>query len=205
MLKVIGHPFTRAGRLLWTLEELGLEYEMAPVKPHTPEVNAVNPFGKVPNLVTDDGVITDSVAAMSYLADREGKLTHKAGTFARAQQDSVTLFALDQIEAPLWMAAKHAFVFPEAMRVAEVKEPCRAEASRGFEAFAKLLADREYAAGDMFTIADILIGHCSNWARSSKVPLPTEGPVADYLGRILSRPAFKASIARGKAEAEAAA
>lgn len=204
MLKVIGNPMTRAGRVLWTLEELGLDYEIVPASPHSDAIRAVNPLGKAPSLVTDEGAINDSYAIMQYLADREGKLTHPAGSYARARQDSIAFFTLDQIEGPLWMAAKHSFVWPEAMRVEAVKAPCREEAARGFVALGKLLGDGPYATGEMFTIADILIGHCANWARAAKVALPEEGEVAEYLARLAARPALAASMAKGKAAVAAA-
>ena len=65
---VIGNAQSRAARVLWMLEELGLPYEHVGVKPHASEVNAFNPSGKVPVLLVDGAPVTDSTAINQYLA-----------------------------------------------------------------------------------------------------------------------------------------
>ena len=92
------------------LEELGEPYEHVAAPPRSEGVTAFNPAGKVPVLVEDGTPITDSTAIIQYLADKHGKLTHRAGTLDRARQDSLTQFLLDEFDANLWMAARHSFV-----------------------------------------------------------------------------------------------
>ena len=58
MYKVIGFPKTRAFRVLWMLEELGLDYDVDPVKPRSEEAKAYNPSGKVPVLLVDGEAIS---------------------------------------------------------------------------------------------------------------------------------------------------
>ena len=41
-----------------------------------------------------------------------------------------------------------------------------------------------------FTIPDLLLGHCANWAQGAKFEIP-EGPVADYFKRVTDRPAYQ--------------
>ncbi len=54
----------------------------------------------------------------------------------------------------------------------------------------KRLADKDYMAGDQFTIADIFVVHCTNWAQNMfGWPIP-EGPLSDYLARVRARPAY---------------
>jgi glutathione S-transferase len=113
MYTVIGKPMTRAFRVIWTLEELGQPYDLNTAAPHSPDIVAVNPSGKVPALVEDGEVITDSTAIITYLADKHGALTAPAGTMARAKQDAVTHQILDEIDAVLWTAARHSFALPE--------------------------------------------------------------------------------------------
>ena len=84
MYRVIGTVKSRAFRVLWMLEELGQPYEMLPVPPRSEEARSFNPLGKIPALVDGDEVLTDSVAIMTYLADKHGGLTALAGTAARA-------------------------------------------------------------------------------------------------------------------------
>ena len=110
MYTVIGSPKTRAIRVIWMLEELGVPYSLDPVPPRDAKLAAINPSGKVPILKDGGDYVIDSVAILQYLADKHGKITNTAGTIARAHQDSWTHFAADDVEYGLWTAAKHKFV-----------------------------------------------------------------------------------------------
>lgn len=199
-MKLFGSPTTRAFRVLWLLEELGLDYEHVPAPPHSDEVRALNPSGKVPVLLVDGEAIADSTAILSYLADREGKLTHPAGTLARARQDTEMQRAVDELEGCLWMAARHTFVLPEERRVPQIKDSLRWEFSRAVVRSADRLGDAEFVAGDRMTIADIVVTHCGDWARAAKFPI--DDPRLDaYLDRMRARPAYRTARAAGRREA----
>ena len=104
MYKLIGSVKSRAFRVLWLFEELGLPYKHLNVGPHSEEVLRYNPSGKVPVLIDGDTVISDSTAIMTYLADKHCGLTAKAGTLERAKQDALLHQILDEIDAALWVA-----------------------------------------------------------------------------------------------------
>ena len=190
-LTVIGHARTRTLRVLWALEELGLPYDYVPATPRSPEAVAASPTGKVPVLVADGETITDSVAILHFLADREGRLTHPAGTAARARQDAVTFRVMDEVEAPLWLIARHTFALPEDRRLPAVKDSARLDAA---EALAALPAPGGFAAGDEFTVADIVLAHCIRWATNAKVE-PIPDALAAYAARMTERPAFQRAAA----------
>lgn len=194
MYKVIGLPVTRTLRVLWCLEELGQTYESIPAYPHTDEIKAVNPSGKVPALIDGDDVILDSAAICQYLADKHEALTFPTGTVQRAHMQSWINFANDDIESPLWVFWKHTMVRPEGQRVEAIKPVCKQEFGRAMKAFEARLGDNKYVMGDVFTVPDIIITHCANWAvNTCKFNLP-EGKVTDYVNRVRSRPAYKRTI-----------
>ena len=190
-LTVIGHARTRTLRVLWALEEMGLPYDYVPATPRSPEAVAASPTGKVPVLVADGETITDSVAILHFLADREGRLTHPAGTAARARQDALTFRVMDEVEAPLWLIARHTFALPEDRRLPAVKDSARLDAA---EALAALPAPEEFAAGDAFTVADIVLAHCIRWATNAKVD-PIPDALSAYAARMAERPAFARAAA----------
>jgi len=196
MYKIVGFPRTRAMRVMWLLEELGEPYEIDPAMPQSETVRKLDPGGKVPILLDDGNVITESVAICTYLADKHGQFTFPAGTLERARQDSFTQFAVDVLEGALWTASKNTFILPEDIRVPEIKDTCRKEFRHGLEILEQKLGDGPYAMGETFTIADIIIGHCSGWAVVAKFDLPQDGPVYDYFKRLRERPAFKAMKAK---------
>jgi glutathione S-transferase len=187
--KVIGAIKSRTLRVLWMLEEIGAPYEHVAAAPRSEEVTRFNPAGKVPVLVADGVPISDSVAIMTFLADRHGQFTHTPGTIERARQDSLTNAILDEFDAVLWTAARHSFVLPEERRVPEVKESLKWEFERSQEQFVPRMAeDGPFLMGDEMTIPDILLAHCMGWAVNAKFPV-TE-PFREHARRMRDRPAF---------------
>jgi glutathione S-transferase len=191
---LIGAVKSRAFRVLWTLEELGLDYEHIDAAPQSEEVTRISPAGKVPVLVVDGVPITDSVAIMTYLADRHAALTFAPGTLDRARQDSLTHMILDEFDAILWMAAKHSFVLPEAHRVPAIKESLHWEFARAqTNLVARMAEDGPFLMGETMTIADILLAHCGGWAINAKFPI-SEPRLRDHIAMMRDRPAFHRAL-----------
>ena len=189
MYTVIGSPKTRTMRVIWMLEELGEPYEINPVPPRGDAARAFNPMAKVPSLQGPEGTISDSVAILTYLADKHGKLTYPAGTVERAQQDALTHTALDELDAVLWTAARHSFVLPEEQRVPQVKDSLKWEFARNAERLAERI-EGPFLMGDRMTIADIITAHCLNWAYGAKFPVEDER-LLNYAKAMRGREAFK--------------
>lgn len=195
MYKVYGISKSRTLRVLWMLEELGQPYEHIAVPPHDPAITAVSPAGKIPALLTDEGLLTDSVAILQYLADRHGALTFAPGTFERAQQDAITLRILDELEGLIWTSARHSFILPPERRVAAVKESLRWEYARNEAAIAERLGDGPWLMGTTMTIADLLLAHCLIWSKMAK--LSTNTPKLEaWLATVMARPAFQRAAAK---------
>ena len=198
MYTVHGSVRSRTARVLWMLEEIGQPYEHRDAAPRSPEVKALNPSGRVPVLVDGDEVLTDSVAIMTYLADRHGVLTHPAGTQARARQDAITHMILDQFDAILWAAAKHSFVLPEEERRPEVKEGLRLEMARSERELEGVLerSGGPWLMGETFLLCDVLAAHCLGWAATAQMGVKSDA-LRDYAERARARPAFERAMAAG--------
>lgn len=188
-----GNATSRAFRVIWMLEELGVPYSHVPVRPHTDDVRKLSPLGKIPVLEVDGQAIPDSMAIMAFLADRHARLTYPAGSIERARQDAWTYRILDELEGPLWIASRHAWILPEDRRVEQVGPSAAQDYERHLT---RIVADMEgpYLMGAEPTVPDLLLTHCASWARSLKF---TDGPEAfgDYVKRMRARPAFKAAAA----------
>ena len=193
MYKVIGNTNTRTLRVLWAMNEIGLEYEHLKVGAHSAEVQLANVSGKVPSLEVNGVNITDSTAIITYLADKYNQLTFPAGTIERAQQDSFTQFILDELDSILWTAARHSFVLPKEMRVSELKGTLRWEFARSLKVLESRMGTGPNVMGEEFTIPDIILTHIGGWARVAKFDIP-DGKLRDYFRQQIKRPAYISAI-----------
>ena len=195
MYTVVGSVKTRAFRVVWLLEELAQPYEHIAAAPRSAEILAHNPAGKVPALIVDGSVLTDSVAIMTYLADRHGQFTYPAGTLDRARQDSFTNFVLDEFESLLWTAARHSFILPQDRRLPAIKPILHWEFSRSTQTLLDRLGDNRFLMGAQMTVPDLVLAHCLSWASSAKFPQAAPR-LADYLAQMQARPAYIRAMAR---------
>ena len=197
MYHILGRPLSRAMRVIWLLEEMGENYRLNPAMPHSDDVLQHNPSGKIPVLIDGKLVLTDSMAICRYLTDKHEQFTYPVGDPRRATLDSRLHFLIDDLEQPVWQAAKHSFVLPEEHRLSELKAVSRWEFERAQANFESWLGDGPYIMGEDFTYADIIAAHLGMWARSAKFKW-RDGPVTDYFKRTLARPARERAMERGK-------
>ncbi len=189
MYTLIGTRASRAFRVLWLLEELGLPYTHIPATPRSDDIRALNPSGKIPALKVDDRVLTDSVAIMTYLTDKHGRFTTPPGSLERARQDAMTLQILDDIEGLLWMAGRHKFVLPKEHRVAEILPSLMWEYEHNLTRISDAFTG-PFLMGEAMAIPDIVLTHCLRWAANFGFPAPDE-TLSAYLTRMQARPALQ--------------
>ena len=193
MYTVVGSRTNRTFRVLWALEELGIEYDHKPYPVRSPEALEHSPTGKLPALIAESEVITDSAAIITFLADRHGGLTFPAGSVQRAKQDALLHRVNDEIDAVLWTAARHSFILPEAERVPAVKDSLKLEFARSLDRLMEQI-DGPYLMGDTMTIPDIILVHCGGCASNAKFPIENEACNA-YSKRLRERDAVKRAAA----------
>lgn len=192
---------SRSTRVLWLLEELGLDYELEvlPFDPKTlnsTDYRQLSPFGKVPVLVDDTVTMFESVAIIQYLLEHygDGRLrpTHESPHYGEFL--SWLHFGESTLMHPVAQMAKHLFILPEAERSKQQLE----EAKRAFRHYAQALdeklAGKQYLVGGEFTAADIVVGYTVNAARQLG-GLPEEyESLGAYADRLAQRPAFQKAL-----------
>ena len=190
------HPYSRAAGTIWALEEVGVPYELKVVdilkgEQKKPGLVSINPMGKLPTLVDDGVVVTESAAISLYLADR-----YAAGRLAPALDDPRrgtylrwSFFAPSVIE-PAVMAKSSGW---------EVKE-----VSAGWGSHAAMLAATESAIangpfllGEDFSMADVVFGGTLRFLMDFKQIEPTPAFSA-YVDRLNARPALQRADARNQ-------
>jgi glutathione S-transferase len=193
MYKVIGTTKSRALRVMWMLNEIGEPYEQIKVTPGSDKARHYSPMGTLPALVDGEEILTDSVAIMTYLADKHGKLTAPAGTTARAKQDAVTLWIIEEIDSVLRFATKFAEILPKNDQAPTLKDALKREFSRAGQTLSSRL-EGDFLMGNTITLPDILACHCLNWAIGAKFPR-TDLKLNLYAKALRERPAFQAAFA----------
>jgi glutathione S-transferase len=206
-MRLYGYPNTRSVRAAWALEEAGAVYDYVHIDLRKGEAQRspfldINPGGKLPALVDDNLILTESAAICIHIADKvpAAKLAPSYGSEERARFTQWCFFALSELEQPLWTIAKHTFALPEQHRVAAIMDTARWEFTRAAKVLATGLGEREYIVGEAFTVADILIAHTLGWARSRNIELPGVALNA-YADRLLSRPALETAKQKEKVAA----
>ncbi len=199
-MKVIGFGPSRSIRALWALEESGLEYEYQELEPRAGDLSAdwfraLNPGGKVPVLVDGDFALSESAAILTYVGERASVagLVPPSGTQLRARYDQWCFFVCTELEQPLWTMTKHRFALPRDWRVPAIMETAPKEFARAAAAAAAHLGDAEYAVGDRFTMADVLLTHTLDWG-TKYLDQPS---LAAYRDRMLARPAYARATGAG--------
>jgi glutathione S-transferase len=123
MMRLYEFAPTRSIRARWMLQELGEEFEAVTVNLMTgdhrrPEFLKINPAGRVPTLVDGDLVITESVAIVLYLAERDPQRRFlPRDIMLRSQVYCWLLFAATELEQPLWRIARHTALYPQELRL----------------------------------------------------------------------------------------
>ena len=194
MYTVLGSTRNRTLRVIWTLEELGVPYDQITGAPGSEDVKAYNKTGKVPALVFDGEVFTDSVAIIYFLSDAHNLLTFPVGSLDRLRMDGHINFLLEEFDSLLWVAAKNSFINPPDRRAEAIKPVLKWEFERSLERLEQRLVGN-FLMGERFTIADILAAHCLSWATTAKFPEGNE-IIKKYEIRCRARQAYKRALAK---------
>jgi len=216
MLTVHHLENSRSQRILWLLEELGLDYDIRRYErdPVTslapPELIAVHPLGKSP-VITDNGrTVAESGAIVDYLLERygAGRLVPAPDTpellryrywLHYAEGSFMPLMVMSLIVGRMESANMPFFVRPVAKAIARrVKSSYLApNIDRNMAFLEQSLNESQWFAGENFTAADIQMSFPVE-AAAKRVGLATGYPkLSAYLERIHERAAFKRAVERG--------
>jgi glutathione S-transferase len=200
MIQLYFAPRTRAVRILWLLEELGLPYELKRVDflpTATKFFQQQTPTGKLPTLVDGDVTMCESGAIVEWLLERygAGRLAPAPGTRERARYLQWLHFAESTAFPPLGIVVWLSVYRGDAAKRGELIEDARGRAATGLGFLERELGDGAYLLGDAFTAADVMMGFTLVAARLLGVLDARFPRVNRYLARLEARPAFQKAAA----------
>ncbi|MDA8613706.1 glutathione S-transferase family protein [Gammaproteobacteria bacterium] len=204
MLKVHFVAGTRAGRVVWLLEELGLEYEVN-IMPFTkeglksPEHRSRHALGRVPVLEDGEISIFESGAIIDYVLER-----HKSGGLKPSSDSSEFPFYLQwyhycegMVMPPMNQIVVQTILLPPDRRDETVLNQAKSLLTKSLAPVNENLSDKDYLIGD-FSAADLMLGHSCFMANRLGCVSEEMQNIKDYVARINARPAFQKAINMGE-------
>ena len=200
MMKLHFAPNSRAGRIVWLLEELELPYDINKMAFHpkdlkSDEHRARHPLGRVPVLDDGDIRIYESGAIVEYVIER-----HKNGGLKPAVDDVMYPEFLQwfhycegMVMPPVNTIVVQTVLLPPDRRDETVLGQAQRLLSKALAPVDEALAGRDYLIGD-FSAADIMLGHAcfmSNRLGCVNDDMPN---LKAYVEKVVARPAFKTAI-----------
>lgn len=209
-MKLYGFGPTRSLRALWGLKELGADFEFEvvnlPAGEHgRPDFVRLNPAGKVPVLVDGDRVIPESAAIVLYLAEKYPQMQLlPADLGVRAQVYRWIMFAMTELEQPLWRITRHTALLPQEKRLPQDIVLAREDFARMASVLEQHMAGRRFIVGDGITAADCVTAYLMDWANEQGL-LEGKPNLQAYLARMYDRSTAPPRIAEAAASLRAAA
>jgi len=190
-------PRTRAVRVRWLLEELGLPYELRRVTFNVPNrvFSQDTPLGKLP-VIEDEGVVfCESGAIVEYILEKygQGRLAPPIGSPLRGPFLQWLHFAEGTAFPPLGVLIWHGFYQGEADRYPEVMQHARERADGALAFIERALVGQQYLLGDEFSAADVMMGFTLVVARMLGVLDARYPELERYVARLEARPALHAA------------
>jgi glutathione S-transferase len=156
-----------------------------------PEYLAINPTGAVPAIRLEDGrVLAESNAILTFLA--EGTRYYPDDRYARAKVQQWLSFEADYVQATLG-SLRH-WVMTGKRRPQELLDSKRAGGQKALRILDRELAQREFIAGDDYTIADMSLFAYAHRAPEAGVSLGGYPNFEAWVGRVRAQPGFLAEM-----------
>jgi glutathione S-transferase len=180
-------------RVLWTLEEARLPYELEVLSSEEAKAEhlARHPLGRVPVLETDGATIFESSAICLHVAELApaAELIASSGTLERALTYQWIFFAMTEIEPPALE------VFRARQAEAGGTESAERRVGRALAAVESALSDRDYILGDRFSVADVVLGEVTRM--TGRLGIAEAGPnLGAWFDRLEGRPARRRATAK---------
>ena len=202
MMKLYFAPRTCALASHIALADAGADYEAVPVnfkanEQQSPQYLAINPKGRVPALVTDHGILTETPAILAFIAQSfpQARLA-PADPFAFAQAQAFNNYLCATVHVAHAHGPRGARWAdePEAMAAMKRKVPQTMTAS--FELIENGMLKGPWVLGDSYSICDPYLFTLTTWLEGDGVDLARLPRVMDHHRRMAERPATQTALAQ---------
>ena len=200
MLTLHFAPNSRAGRIVWLLEELGLPYEINKMAFHpqdlkSDEHRARHPLGRVPVLDDGDIRIFESGAIVDYVIARRKNGGLRPADDAPEFPEFLQWFHYCEgmVMPPVNTIVVQTLLLPKERQDATALGQAQRLLSKALVPVNEALAGRDYLIGD-FSAADIMLGHACFMSNRLGCVGEDMPHLKAYVERVANRPHFKTAI-----------
>ena len=190
----------RSFRVLWMLEELGLDYELHTL-PFPPRVFAreyldINPLGTIPYYVEGDARMTESSMFCHWLAARHEspKLWVPPDEPGHGAYLNFVSYGEATLTFPLAVHFRYTQVEPEERRLPQAAEDYKRFFVGRLKLIEPVLEQGPWLCGERFTAADITVGYALHFARTLHLEGHFKPQVSDYLASLERREAIVRAV-----------
>lgn len=190
----------RSVRPLWTLEEMGLDYELEQMK-FPPRMFQegylnINPLGTVPAMTDGDVLMTESTGICQYLVDCHGP--SELGLTPKDKDYGAYLNWLHRSDAtltfPQTIVLRYTMLEPEERRLKQAADDYTQWFFARLRSVEQATGEHEYLCADRFTIADIAVGYALYLATTLGLRGGFKPNTEAYFSRLEARPAFQRAL-----------
>ena len=162
----------------------------------SPEYLAINPKGRVPALVTERGVLTETPALLLYVAQRfpAAGLAPLDDPFLLARMQEVNSFLVSTVHVAHAHGRRGSRWADDDQAIAAMKAKMPQNMRDGFAEIENHYLAGPWVLGDNFSLADIYLFVVASWLESDGVDIEAFPRVAAHTRRMLTRPGVQQGL-----------
>ena len=190
------------------LEEAGADYKAERLdfktnQQQSPEYLGINAKGRVPSLVTERGVITETPAILAYIAQTfpKAKLAPVDDPFAFAQVQAFNNYLCATVHVAHAHKGRGYRWATEESSFADMKRMLPKSMGACFELIEHKMLKGPWVMGEQYTICDPYLYTIELWLEGDGVDLKSLPKVAAHMKRMSERPAVKKVMGEQQAKA----
>jgi glutathione S-transferase len=178
------------------LEESGLAFDLQKIdlrqgEQKTPDYLAINPVGSTPALVTDEGVLTENLVIMAWVAKSAPHLTAEPGSFAYWKMHALNGYLASSVHPAIGRV-----LFPRPPLEGEARAIALDLALSKYGVVEDSLYKGSWVMGEAYTVADGYLYVFCRWAKTAGLLDSARFPKLNaHIEKMQARPAVQRALA----------
>ena len=201
MLKLYSAPGTCSLAANIALHEADAGHELVTLdfanqQQRSPEYLAINPKGRVPTLVTEHGVLSETIALLLYIAQRfpAAKLAPLDDPFALARMQEFNSYLASTVHVNHAHGRRAGRWADEPSSIADMQRKVPQTMTEAFNVIETHYLRGPWVLGEAYSVADAYLFTIASWLKSDGVDIALFPKVAAHTARMLERPAVQRAL-----------